>query len=452
MSMNETPGKVTVFQASPSDLKDALTVPVKRSKRRMRLLSVTAATALLVWGVGAPIASGVVAQGSMVVSGDRVRIQHPTGGVVRDLTVYEGDRVKSGQRLLRIEDPDRLALANIEAAKVFALEAELAVRTAEANGVLFTYFPQQLLEQQQDDMQERSRILEIQKRGFTARREALDGERAELQQRLVQKEAEIRAVSTRLQTNEDEVALFKEERVILEPLRKKGLITRTRIVSLERAIRTGQGEVDALRHDTDRLLASIEEIKTQIGRMEKKHTSSAVERLTVLQTELAIAKDRQEAARTTAARVSISAPVDGEIVGLTTFADGEVVRPGATLMQIVPADAKLLIRSRIEPKFSDDVVAGLPVQIRLPSLSTGSAPNLTGTVASVSGDALTDEQTGDEFFQVDVSLTEGELSKLNGFKVAPGLPVEILIETGERTALAYVLQPLTDVMFRAMRN
>jgi HlyD family type I secretion membrane fusion protein len=428
----------------------ALARPAVRSIRLATLLSGGLFLSLAAWASLAPLKGGVTASGLLVADGDRQTVEHPSGGVIARIRVREGDVVEAGQVLIDLEDIQAHASARSLVGKIATLRAEAAsleAVLAGANMVVFS--PDMEAARSRADI---AAVLDAQRRAFDTQRAQAAGKQRQLDARLVELRAQIEADQARLVAQSRQIELAKGERDPLQPLLEQGLVTRPRVLSLERAIAESEGEFGALTAEIARMKAEMVRVQAQLDSIGIDARASAAERLRIVREELSGDFERSRVAEHELQLTSLKAPIAGRIVGLSVNTVGEVVAPGETLMEVVPSKADLVVLARIKPEFSDDVQVGTPATISFDALTTAGAPRLRGHVVQMSADAQTDTQTGEFFFEVRVAVSPEEVARLPDGVLTPGLPAMVLLEGGERTALQYLLAPIERAMFSAARE
>ena len=448
MTISAAPFAVT------SDDKASLAAELGASTNRiLRILGIFMAGAFILfaaWGLFVPIASGVVAQGHVGVENQRKTVQHLDGGIVREIDVREGSRVHAGDILLRLDDTEARLAASVLQGQVDALRAEQAARQGELAGANEITFPADLRNRQNEPNV--AAILKTQRTAFEARRRNTYGRKSQLDQQFTQLNKEIAANRAQSQSRNEQILLLDSEIRDVKGLLAKGLTTRTRLFALERAAAESRGDRGALESEVAKLKAQQSEVSIASMQLERQSDTDASDVLRQVEGQLVELLDKLAAAKATLARTEIRAPVSGIVVGLTVTTVGGVIRSGETLMDIVPAADKLVIKAKVEPKDADAIRIGQPASVRLDAGGTRYAPVAKGVIQKVSADSLTDQRTGASYFEVVVEIPEANLKQIPAHLVRPGLPADVLIETGSRTAVGYMLAPLSRASFSAMRE
>jgi HlyD family secretion protein len=403
------------------------------------------------WSALAPLDSAVVAPGEVIVESRRKVVQHLEGGIVEEVLVAEGEHVAAGQPLLRLSDVASRAEYARLAGEVEALRAQEARLGAERDGLDAIPFPPELTGHRDDDGAIRQ-ILLGQQAIFAARRAALLGQTDILTRKVHQLERQIEGLRAQEAASKRQLVLFEAELVDANHLLAHGLTTRPRILALERQAAQMRGAAG----DNAALIAKAEE---EIGETRLRMLDLANQRadqvageLRDVQTKLADAVERKAAALDVQRRRVVPAPVAGVVVGLKVFTQGGIIQPGAPAMEIVPEDDRLVVRARIRPLDADKVHAGLPAHLRLLPYKRRTTPVVEGQVTQVSADRLTDDKSGESYYDARIEVDRAQLAHLPGVKLLPGMPVDTLVTTGQRTLLDYLVGPIGESMSKAFRE
>lgn len=402
------------------------------------------------WATFAPLDSAAIAPGVVKVEGERKRVQHLEGGIVGELAVRDGDFVRAGEILLRLDDTQskaRLELLKRRWATRTALAARLR---SERDGLQAIEFPPQLsAELGAADL---AAIERAQRNVFTARRRSIDGQTEILRRRQAQTREEVVGLGDEIAAQDRQIELIAAEVAGLERLFQRGLTPRDRLLGLQRRQAEIEGERARNQAAIARAQKSIAEIEQQIVELGTELLNQVVAELSMVEAELFDLEQQIQGARDVFQRMELRAPVDGVVVAMSVHTSGAVVRPGEVLMDIVPAQAGLVVEARVQPDDIDVVGEGQEAQVHISAFSNRDLPAMTGAVAVVSADSLVDERTGGAYYTALVRLPPSELDKLEGLQLLPGMPAEVLINTGSRSLLDYMLNPLTRTFRRAMRE
>lgn len=400
------------------------------------------------WAVLAPLASAVVAAGVIEVVGERKTVQHLEGGLVADILVEEGNAVAAGQPVVVLDSTRSGALRSLleqQHASTTALSKRLE---AERDGLQAIAFPAWLRESADSGADD---VLATQERIFEARAQSLQTRVAIHERRVAQLREEASGFREHIAAQDRELALLAEEISDVAALVEKGYEPQTRLRALQRREAGISGSRARNRATIARIEQQIAETHLAMAELHQSRQREVVEALREVETQLSDLRERLSAARDVDARTQVRAPVSGTVVGLRVFTRGGVVGPGEALMDIVPAEAGLVIAARIDPLDIDAVTPGLPAEIRLVAFSRLTMAPLSGEVVGVSADRLMEPRTGASYYEARVALDPASGAVAPG-ELHPGMPVEVLIVTGTRTPLSYLVRPIADRLRRAMRE
>lgn len=405
--------------------------------------------AFAVWASVAPIDGAAVAPGVLAVESTRKTIQHFEGGIVEEILVNEGDHVDKGQLLIRLDDTEASAQLGMVRAQYLSLLAREARLIAERDGAPEIEFPQELLNDQDQNILE---TMDGEQRVFASRRKALEGEKAVLQQRIGQLQEQIRGLEAQSKTKLKRIELYQEEIDGLKELFKKGLGDKSRLREWERLVAELEGEHAEHLASVASTKVRINETELQIVQLDRQMSTEVTSELREVETKLANLYERQRALVKTLERTEIKAPVAGSVVSVNLHTIGGVVKPGEPLLDIVPLDETMIVEAQVNPVDIDRVHPGLDADLRMSAFNARTTPTIPGQVLTVSADSLTDERTGMSYFLARVKVTPEGMEKLEGKTLQPGMPVQVMIITGERTFLEYLMQPITDIFATAFRE
>lgn len=446
---NETADKLRGHKAGSEDL-----ARTKYGRFRAPIILGVGAIALTIaafgsWAFTAPIGSAVVAQGTIKPAGNRKKVQHLDGGIIKEIRVRPGATVTAGDVLFVLDGVQARARVSILQGAVDAAMATRARLIAERDGAAKITFPKALAERPSKAV---AGILEQETRLFAARMQELTGQLSILKQRVSQLQEQIVGFEAQKRATELQIGIAKRERKIQSGLLKKGLTTQDRVLALMRESARLDGARGKLIADIARARKSIGETRLEILQSRQRLRTEASGRLTETNAKLVDLRERLTAAEDVLNRLIVRAPVSGQVVGLQVHTVGGVVRAGDTLLEIVPKSNELVIEVRIKPTDVDDVEVGQSADVNMIGFQQRTTPILAGKVARVSADALTDQRSGETYFIAEVRIPKGEMAKLPARDLKPGMPTEVMISTGERTAIAYLMQPILDSMNRAWRE
>jgi HlyD family secretion protein len=422
---------------------------------RAHLVAVGATAVFLVGGVGVigattDLAGAVIAAGTLVVESNAKKVQHPTGGIVGDLLVHDGSRVEAGELLVRLDETTaqaNLAMVDKSLAELFARRARLE---AERDGTDTVEFPDELL--QAARQAEIARVVAGERKLFELRREAQAGQKAQLRERIVQLNEEVRGYTDQAGAKTKEIEFIQKELEGVRELWQKNLVPITRVTALERDGARLEGERGQLIATVAQGKGKVSETELQIIQLDQNLRSDVAKELADIRAKIAELVERKVTAMDQLQRIEIRAPQAGVVQQLAVHAKGAVLGPGEQIMLIVPEADALVVEVRADPQKIDQIKLGQPAALRFPNFSQRTTPELNGRVSRIAADVIQDQRSGEPYFLVRISMSLDELARLNGLKLVPGMPVEAFIRTDERTMLSYFFKPLTDQARRAFRE
>lgn len=401
------------------------------------------------WAALAPLKSAAIAPGVVAVESNRKTIKHLEGGIVAEIGVRDGDVVKAGQTLVRLDDTQaRVTLKRLKG-RMIAARALVARLVAERDGNERVVFPGSLTAD--GGAKENEDTLAGQLKIFSARNDAVVAQENILKQQSAQLNEEIAGLKGLIAAENTQIMLIRSEITDLQSLVTKGLAKRPRLLALQRQQAEIQGARSRNVASVARAKQQITETRLRVSELKTQKLNQVVEELHATQTELFDLEERIRSAEDVLARTQIEAPLDGTIVGLQIHTPGGVIGPGESLMDLVPSGAGMIIESQVDPNDIDVVHAGLPAQVRLTAFNQRNLSPINGKVLTVSADRLTDERTGMPYFLARVVLAE-DLSEHLTVALYPGMQAEVMIVTGERTVLDYIFRPLARSLGRAFRE
>jgi HlyD family secretion protein len=403
------------------------------------------------WAAFAPLDAGAYAHGQIAVSGNRQAVQHREGGVVSALHVKEGDTVQRGQILLTLSSGELRATERGVAGQVFALLAQRARLIAERDGLGAIPPPQEFANLPPEDAALARESLRIQQLQFRARRVGRSTETGVLSQRIAQLNEQIRGYERQIAANVEQQRLIQDELAGMRSLAEKGYAPLTRVRALERTAAQLDGELGSLRAQIARSREAVGETRLQMSGVSSEMNEDVADQLRQIDVQLNELRPRMAELRSQIARSEVRAPASGQVVGLTIFTQGGVIQPGQTLMEIVPADASQIIVAQVSPNDVDNLKPGQTTEVRFPGLRERNPPTIHGRVTRISADSFTVEQTGASYFRAEIVVPAAEMAKLGRASntLRPGAPVEVIILLRRRTALSYLLEPLTNNLWRS---
>ena len=411
---------------------------------------------LLGWAALAPLDAGVYAQGTIAVSGNRQAVQNREGGIVGSIHVREGQKVRAGQILIEMAAPDLVATERALTSEYFSLVAQRARLLAERNGQGSFPSPPEFLNLSDENRPIAQQALQLQRSQLLARSGSLAAQSSVLGQRSKQLGEQQTGYSQQRISVREQQRITQDELTGLRELEKKGFASINRVRALERALEELRGREAALTAEIARAGEGMGESSMQTLSLRRTSVEQAAAEFRDTQTRLSDILPKLIGAREQLQNSKLRAPTSGQVVGMTVFTIGGVVAPGQTLMEIVPDTRKLVIQAQVNPSDADDVYQGQKAQIRFLSVHDKTLPMLEGTVRTISADRLNDEKSGVSYFVAEVEVAPSELDKVRAVlgqgQLRPGLPVEAVLAARKRTALQYLLEPLTANFWRSLRE
>jgi HlyD family secretion protein len=426
-------------------------------KREMWMGGVIAAAffiGFLGWAALAPLDAGAYAHGVIAVSGNRQAVQHEGAGTVTAVHVVEGQHVEKGQLLVEIGANEILAMERGLTSEVLQLLAQRARLSAERDHAAYIVAPVEFATLPPEDRQLADDAMRLQQQQFQTRRAALVGQQSVLSQREKQLNEQITGYSRQLASNREQQRLIDEELTGLKDLASKGYAPMNRVRETERSAANLRGDDGALQAQMARGSEQIGETRMQAMSLQRQMDQDVADQLRDTQSKLDELVPKQKAARQQLADAFVRAPASGTVVGLTVFTVGGVVSAGQVLMEVVPDNKALVIQANVSPNDADDVKIGMDVQVRFSSLHERDLPILHAKITKLSADSFADEKSGQRFFRAEVSVPPEDLAEISKVRGAdrglkPGLPAEIVIPLRARTALGYLLDPLTQTFWKS---
>ncbi len=411
------------------------------------LIIVAGASALGAWGALAPLTGAIVAPAVVKVDLNRKVVQHQEGGIVREIFVRDGDHVKAGQELIRLDDVRIDAQLDLLRTQLEAERAKAARLEAERAYAAKPRFPLTLARRKSDPKV--AELLAKESNLFRARREALETQIAVLRRQIGETTAEEKALSAQLAAEERALGLQRQELAANQRLLEQGYVQKTRILTLQRAVAEYEARFGEHQAQAAQARQRATELELRILSLRNQYAQQAADELKDTTARLFDLEERIRPSRDASERQRITAPISGEIVGLRVFTAGSVIGPRDVLMEIVPAKRTLIVEARIRPEDINHVRRGSPAEIRLTAYKSRTTPLVNGTVSYVSGDRLVDADSHAAYYAVHIEVDRGSLHEL---VMQAGMPAEVYIRTDSRTVVDYLLAPITQSLRRAMRE
>lgn len=400
------------------------------------------------WAGVAVIGGAVIAQGQTVVVGRPQVVQHLDGGQVAEIAVAEGDLVRAGAVLMRL-DPTMAALnlgiAEARLAEALARRARLEAEHQGLTAPDFTWAP--LPFPAPDTATHEAGQRQI----FAARAEVLRTARDRLAERQAQIESQLGGVAAQIAARRDQMALIEAELETLTELASRGLARNAQVSDLQRTRAGLLGEIATLEAEAARARIALRDAELETLQAERVFREQVVTDLRAAGAEIDELVLEIVTRRAQLDRIEIRAPADGVVHELAVTTPGAVIAPGATLLEVIPRDRGVDFELRVDPRAIDQIWLGQPARVVVASFNPQTTPQIAGRVAQISPAALTDPRSGASFYRIGLEVPPEELTRL-GADLVPGMPVEAFLETSERTVLAYLLQPVRQMLDQAFRE
>jgi HlyD family secretion protein len=402
------------------------------------------------WFVFVPLAGAVVVPGNLVVQSNVKTIQHPTGGVVAEIKVHNGTRVQAGDLLVRLDKTQAETNLQVVDKQLDEMRAREARLIAERDGHDTIAFPAELTGRSADETVKS--LLASEETLFKARFSTRQSQKDLLQSRIKQLTEEISGLEAQIDSKAKQLELISGELTGVQDLYDKHLVPLTRLTALQRDAARIEGERGQLTSSIAETKSKIGEAQLQIVRTDQDFVSDVVKQLSEAQSKEAELVERSVAAHDLLDRIEIRAPTAGTVNQLSVHTISGVIKAGETIMQIVPDMDDLQIEAHVQPKDIDHVKTGQKAFVRLTAFNQRTTPQLKGSVSYVSADTSHDQQANAPnapYFTIRVVLPEEERRRLNGQQLVPGMPAEVFVQTGSRSMMNYVLEPIREQMRRA---
>ncbi len=398
------------------------------------------------WAVLAPLDSAALAPGVVTVKSYRKTVQHLEGGIVKALHVRDGDVVQAGDLLIELDGSQTLAeleMLRSQLIAIRAMESRLLAERDDHPSVTFATSPES----------SDPRVIEArenERRIFVARRTARLGEIGVLDKRRVQLNEQIRGLQAVIASKQELADSYQEEIGDLRALLKEGFVDKQRLREQERSMSRLNSEVAELKSSIAQSHLQIGETELQIAQLQKNFVTEVVNQLAEVQTQAFDLSERLSAAQDRANRIQIRAPESGMVLGMKVHTVGGVISQGTPLLDIVPASEELIVEVQIAPTDIDRIAPGKLADIRFSAFNSATTPVIEGQLIHVSADRLINEQTGAPYYLGRVALTAQGRQDLGNLMLVPGMPAEVLINTGARTLFSYLTQPASNAFARSL--
>ncbi|SJM34415.1 HlyD family type I secretion periplasmic adaptor subunit [Mesorhizobium delmotii] len=433
------------------DRESNFSISLRRTQRAGIAVVATLVLVLGGWAATASISGAVIAPGQIVVRSNAKKVQHLEGGIVLELNVENGQRVHAGDAIMRLDPSEPRARLAIIIAQLAELEAELKRLEAERDGHSVLEFPSELVKLMPKS--ELERIFDSQQKLIASRLEVVAGKKRQLAEQVNQIKNQISGMEAQLEGRKRQLAIAAAELETMQGLLKDGLVQRNRVLDLEREKADVEGDIGRLVAEIAKLRGAVSEVGLRAIQVDDDWRSEVLTAIAEVRTKVGSLREQRQAAQERIDRIDVIAPQSGFVHELAIHTVGGVVGPGETLMLIVPESDPLVLRARVRPRDINAIWVGQPVRVRLLSFNQKTTPEVNGQVAMIGADLSTDAQSRLQFFEVDIVLNSADLARLDAHDpIRPGMPAEAFIQSGEKTALAYLLNPLTEQVNKAFRE
>lgn len=401
------------------------------------------------WSLLAPLGSAALAPGSVTVEGYRKTVQHLEGGIVKAIHVRDGDTISKGQVLIELDDTSSRAQLETLRGQLFSALAREARLIAERDGKSTVIYPATLTKAADPRAHEDMRV---QDQSFAVRKRSRAGEIEILKEQRQQLLAKIEGIKAQRTSRSSLSNSLNKELLDFRAMLKEGYIEKQKVNELERRLAEAEGDRGDFAANIATAQTQISEIELKILQIDKEFQREVIEELSKVQSELSELNEKTQWLDDTVTRTLIKAPESGMVLGLTVHTLGAVIPPGGHLLDIVPQQEKLIIEAQVSPIDIDRVHTGQSCEIRFSAFKSAKTPKVSGRLITLSADRLTDEQNKISYYLARVEVDKAGLEELRkrGLILLPGMPAEVLINTGDRTFFEYLVQPLSNIFARSL--
>ena len=404
------------------------------------------------WAMTTELSSAIVASGTVVVENNVKKIQHLTGGIVEEVLVKEGDSVKAGQILIKLDGTTVRANLSIVQNTLAQLYARRARLLAEQLGSSDFSIPENLNELTSGTSTPASVLEQSERKLFVSRKSALVGMKSQLASRKDQLVDETKGLTVQLAAIEDALKLIGEELGGLDKLYGKGLVSMQRLTELKRDRAQLEGDRGARLAARAQAAGKSSEIDLQILQLDEDRRTEIAKELTDVEGKIAEYEDRRIAAMDQLKRIDIRAPLDGRIYQLAVHTVNGVINPGEVLMLVVPGADGLTVEAKIATHDIDQIRLGQPVEVRFSAFNQRTTPIVDAEVVTIAPDLVTDQRTGMTYYPLRIKPKADSLAGLKGLTLYPGMPAEVFIKIADRTVISYLAKPLTEQIQHTFRE
>ncbi|MGV3633561.1 MAG: HlyD family type I secretion periplasmic adaptor subunit [Pseudorhodoplanes sp.] len=401
------------------------------------------------WAGTTQLSGALIAPGQIVVDSNVKKVQHPTGGIVGEVRVRDGDSVKEGDIVVRLDETVTRANLAIVTKGLNELAARKARLEAERDSAPRITFPTMLTGSTDPDVRN---IMDSEEKLFELRRTARAGQKSQLRQRIGQLQEEITGLSAQQNAKAREIELIDRELAGVRDLFSKNLIQMNRLTQLEREATRLQGERGQLIATTAQAKGKISELELQIIQIDQELSSEVAKEMRDVDAKIGEFVERKVTAEDQLRRIDIRAPQSGTVFQSTVHTVGGVISAGDAIMLIVPAADNLTVEAKVNPQDINQLQLGQKAILRFTAFNQQTTPEIEGAVSRISADITTDQRTGAGYYTIRIALPADQVARLGDVKLVPGMPVEAFVQTGDRTVISYLMKPMSDHFKRAFRE
>jgi HlyD family type I secretion membrane fusion protein len=403
------------------------------------------------WAVLAPLAGAIIVEGSLKVDAYRKTVQHLEGGIVKEILVKSGDKVRQGQPLIVLDDIQVNAAVESLRIQLDGALARAARLRAEKARLASVEFPPRLAARAKEPNV--AALLAAERGFFAARRQNIDNQAALLRTQNKETLEEIRSLESSMKAAEQFIANSKEELVLNEKLYKDNFVAYTRVLSLQRPLMEKEEKRAEYAANISQARQKISDRELRIAALYDGYVKDATDELKDVEKQVADLEERLRPSEDQLRRQTITAPIAGEVVDMKVTTVGGVIAPREPLMDIVPAEPRVIVEGKVKVEDVDEVKVNQAVDVMLSAYSRRTTPKVAGKVTYVAGDTVTDPGPAQlPYYLVRIEIDPKSLAEAGNYTLTPGMPVNAFIRTRDRTMLRYLLEPVTDTLRKAMRE
>ena len=401
------------------------------------------------WASNANLNGAIVAPASFVVKGNKKTVQHLDGGIVSELLVTEGDYVEANQTLIRMDSTDNDVNLDVLGSQYTELNIRKARIIAELDGRAGFGLADIDLAANEHVKQADIQIAYLtQKKIFTAQQKSRESEEEILNQRIASLQEEINGINEQRASNARQATIAESELVTFETLFAKGLTQASRVNSVKRELERLRGLDASFMTSKARALNQIGELKlTGLGQQKLREESATTE-LAAIEAQISSIEPQYMGALQKQNRIEIKSPVSGKVVNMSIYTKGGVIRPGEPILDVVPLGEELIVEAKVNVSDIEKLRIGQSTRIRLSGFDQTDIPEAQGTIIDLSADSIKDERTNSDYYVARIKLDDEQTIEVSNLDFVPGMPADVFVNTGERTAISYLMQPLNERIAR----